>query len=191
MSAIINGSADSTFSNGININSGKFTVDAATGAVSSAAGMTLAGAVSGITTLAVSGDLTYKSSVLGAWVTPAFDAGVFTSSSGTWVVAAGDATTFKYMIINKVMFIELYLITTTVTGTPFSLLITLPESKLVAGTFAGTVLVNQGSWAAGGYTAVGGSTTVSLTKTVDLGSTAWSASSDATYIVGTLIIPIQ
>jgi hypothetical protein len=135
---------------------------------------------------------TLSSNIIQQYASVAFSAGNFTSNSGTWVVASGDATTYQYQIINKTMTINFYVETSTVTGTPTQLRIAIPEGKLglsktvatfgywdnetgTGGTGLATVLVNQAY--------------VSLTK--DITNTAWQSSADRTYVWGQITFDIQ
>lgn len=54
---------------------------------------------------------------LGYWIAVAFAAGNFTANGAmTWTVDAADQVTFKYALIGKTMFVNIYLDTTTVAG---------------------------------------------------------------------------
>jgi hypothetical protein len=54
----------------------------------------------------------------GAWITPTFAAGDYTSSSGTWVVDAGDVGTCASLLRAKTLTVRLQINTSDVTGTP-------------------------------------------------------------------------
>lgn len=57
----------------------------------------------------------------GAWITPTFSAGDYTSDAGTWVVGAGDIINCQYYLRGKELSVVLSCLTTTVTGTPSEL----------------------------------------------------------------------
>ena len=69
-----------------------------------------------------------RATALGEWIAVTFAAGNFTSSSGTWVVASGDQITFAYTLIGKTITIVFDISTSTVTGSPSELRITIPGS---------------------------------------------------------------
>lgn len=54
----------------------------------------------------------------GAWITAAFDAANYTSDSGTWVVGSGDIIAHQYFLLNKTLWMQVGINTTTVTGAP-------------------------------------------------------------------------
>lgn len=67
----------------------------------------------------------------GVWTNVTYASGDFSGNgSMTWTVESGDVSTFQYMIVNKTMWVNFYLLTTSIGGTPNSTLyIKIPASK--------------------------------------------------------------
>lgn len=63
---------------------------------------------------------------IGAWVDVPYNAGNFTSDTGTWTVAAGDHATFKYSIFGKMMWVQFHLVFTSLSGAGVALQIAIP-----------------------------------------------------------------
>jgi len=65
------------------------------------------------------------------WAAPTFSAGDFTATDGgTWVVESGDVTTLAYIQTGKTMTVAWNIHDTTITGSPTSLLIKIPNSGI-------------------------------------------------------------
>jgi hypothetical protein len=73
------------------------------------------------------------------WTAVSYVAGNFTSPTGTWVVDSGDVLRNHYIVQNKLLIWQVWIATTTVTGTPSHLRIALP-----VGTVPTTVLFAAG-----------------------------------------------
>lgn len=128
----------------------------------------------------------------GEWTTPAFDAGNFTGNgSMTWTVAAGDVLAYQYTLIGKTMYVNFYIVSSSVGGTPSTLLnIAVPggfSSAKVVRTSAlyatdnGTVVTAFIDLAASGVI-------IRLGKT---DGTAWTASTDNTSVRGQLFFEVS
>jgi hypothetical protein len=128
----------------------------------------------------------------GAWVTPAYSGGNFTANgSMTWTVDAGDVASYRYVKHGSTVFINIYLITTTVGGTPNSeLRIALPAGVTpIAPVLVPCVLNNNsGTIAEAGqmYVAAGG-TYIGIGR---LGGLNFSASAGLTYVFGQIAIQV-
>ena len=120
----------------------------------------------------------------GAPIAVTFNAGDFISNVGTWVVASGDVTVFKYVQRGKLLSIFLTVNTSTVTGGPNALMVAIP------GGFTPETGQQYGSLAPGydnnvftpvvPNTATSASTTHLRFNRSDFG--AWAASTDLTWI---------
>lgn len=135
---------------------------------------------------------TLSSNIIQQYSSPAFSAGNFTSNSGTWVVESGDVLTYQYQIINKTMTVNFYIITTTVTGTPTQLQISVPNAKY---SFSRTAVPfgywdnETGTGGVGQLTVLPNSNYIILSK--DIASTAWQSSTNKTYVWGQVTFDIQ
>ena len=135
---------------------------------------------------------TLSSNIVQQYSAPTFSAGNFTSNSGSWTVESGDVLAYQYQIINKTMTINFYIQTSSVAGTPSELRISIPESKLALTRTA----VTFGYW--DNEVSVGGvgqafvlinQTYISLSK--DVTQTAWTNSTNKTYVWGQITFDIQ
>jgi hypothetical protein len=128
----------------------------------------------------------------GTFITPAFSAGNFTASGGgTWTVASGDVTTFAYYLSGKLLTVQFYIQTTTVSGTPVSLIV--GNGAFGGYTFAKTTLTMcLANNAAGGnepcYVDTTASGTTFTISQVDGGT--WSNSTDQTYAFGVITVEV-
>lgn len=129
--------------------------------------------------------------VPGAWTTPAYAAGDFTASgSMTWTVQAGDVSTYAYAILGKIMIVSLYLVTTTIGGTPSNaLIIKIPGSKTATKTTANPVYILDNGGGAAGYCYVTAGTTLIVCKRTD--GANFTASTNLTSIFGQLVFEIN
>lgn len=116
----------------------------------------------------------------GAWPSVAHSAGNFTSSAGSWTVDSGDQSYFSYVEIGKTMIVSVVLVTTSVSGTPTQLRVTVPNGRTIAGTHAGNfpalnnAVATTGMWQAGA-----GLTYIALLR--DLAGTAtWDNATNTT-----------
>jgi len=126
------------------------------------------------------------------WTTPAYSSGDFTSSSGTWVVEAGDVATYIYVILGKLMIVLWYLNTTTITGTPTLIKIAVPAGKTIAKASKGMATKTTGGvGSAAGWYVTATEQVINLTATEDMGATAWAAGTDTIYVAGSAIFEIQ
>ena len=131
----------------------------------------------------------------GIWTTPAFDAGDFTANGAmTWTVAAGDVITYDYMIIGKTMWLNFNIITTTIAGTPDTVLyLKIPGGKTIATTFRTLGIANDNN--AGDKVSLlsGAATQTVLQIYKDLTNPAlnWSAATNTTHVYGSIIFEIQ
>lgn len=102
------------------------------------------------------------------WATPTYASGDYTSDVGSWTVESGDVSSFRYAQIGKVMFISLRLSGTTVAGSPQTLKVKIPNSKVAASSaFTFARITNNGTTVAG-YCAVSASgTTIGIGKIDD------------------------
>jgi hypothetical protein len=135
---------------------------------------------------------TLSSNIIQQYSTPTFSAGNFTSDAGTWVVESADVLTYQYQIINKTMTINFYIITSTVTGTPTQLRISVPDAKF---SFSRTAVPfgywdNQiGTGGVGQAIILPNTNIIILAK--DIASTAWTNSTNQTYVWGQITFDIQ
>lgn len=144
--------------------------------------------------MAVAGSVSERSRTvpMGEWTTPTFAAGNFTSDPGTWVVEAADVTTYAYMLVGKSMTLSFIINSTTVTGTPTSLRISIP-----GGFTAVKYMDNAGNKKDNGGISGNDMTIESsvganyVTLLRDYGSTAWTASTNATSVRGQITFEIQ
>jgi len=128
----------------------------------------------------------------GAWITPAYNAGDFTASAGTWTVDAGDLPLFRYRLSGRRLLIQYSIELTTISTTPFSLNFAIPGGylSLNQSVVASVVIYDNGAVGQGGkaFTAAGGGAVVKLTKLNDL---AFAASTNVTSVYGTAEFEVQ
>src|SRR5262245_58864244 len=53
---------------------------------------------------------------LGSWTTISYSSGNFSSSSGTFTVDSGDQVIYKYLVLGKLLYLQVQLQTTSTTG---------------------------------------------------------------------------
>jgi hypothetical protein len=129
----------------------------------------------------------------GAWINVAYSGGNFTgAASMTWTVDSGDVTTNRYYLKGTTLFWELYLVTTSVSGTPASTFqITLPNGLQTAtGSYELSMLFVSDNGTRG--VGFGVSENVSATQIgiVKLDGTTWSASPNNTSVAGPFIVRV-
>jgi len=117
---------------------------------------------------------------LGVWQDIPYAAGNFVPSSGTWAVPPASQTAFAYQITGKTIVVQVYLSSTTVTGTPAALNVILPvaANRPNAQTFALSSAAGVGA----GFATMSATT---LTLYRDLLGTPWPAGT--VHIAGTFI----
>jgi len=126
-----------------------------------------------------------------AWTTPAYNGGNFTASGAmTWTVAAGDVVTYQYTILNKMMYVNFYLLTTSIGGTPnTALFIAVPASKTITkSTSLLCAISNNGTPVVGQIALVAGGTTISIS--IFAGGN-FAASTNNTAVFGQLFFEIN
>jgi hypothetical protein len=128
----------------------------------------------------------------GAWITPTYAAGSFTSNVGSWTVDAGDVTTFAYRLSGRTMTLSWYLQTTSVSGTPTQLRMAIPGpfTAAKAGLFP-IVHDDAGGGNAGSFALVTGpgSTTVDNYKAYGGGS--FANATNTTRVFGTITFEVN
>lgn len=130
-----------------------------------------------------------SASCIMAWTTPGFNAGDFTGGGGTWTVASGDVTTYEYVVLGKMMFVNFQIYTTTVSGTTNALSIAIPASKVATHeTEIPVTIIDNGSNTTGRAIVSASGTTIVVKRTNDAN---FAASSDATYILGQIVFQIN
>jgi hypothetical protein len=66
----------------------------------------------------------------GVWVDVPYSAANFGASGGTWTVTGANAKRYSYMLLGKTAFVQIYVDTSTVGGTPTSLNVVFPFNVL-------------------------------------------------------------
>ena len=129
---------------------------------------------------------------IGSWVDVPTDGSAFTGSSAmTWTVEAGDQVNVRYMLVNKTMFINVRVDSSTVGGTLSNILrMRLPNNFTVARSCSGPCLIYDNS----SSTAVLGQMRAlkdgMLVEFIRFDTANYSASTNATSIVGQLAIEV-
>jgi hypothetical protein len=131
-----------------------------------------------------------RTTPMGHWKPYPYNAGNFTTNTGTWTVDAADVMDLSYMLIGKTLFLQFSLQQTSVTGSPNQLRIVLPES-MSAPSLSGGVQFSYSNdsgttWFSG--TAWGSSTWLILNR--DLSGTAWPTTTNVTNLRGTTILQL-
>lgn len=130
----------------------------------------------------------------GEWTTPAFDAGNFTASSGSWTVDSGEVTTYAYTLIGKTMIVAFFIQTTDVSATPAALRIAIPASKVATRRMSVKCSYQDASstWVDTGTAEVLPSGTfISVYKAAFGGANWTTTSSDNTSVYGTLMFEVN
>jgi len=129
-----------------------------------------------------------------AWITPAFNAANFTGNgSMTWTVGSGDVQTYAYIINGKTMTVNFIINETTVGGTPNNTLqIAIPASKVATKRMVGYLNLsdNNASYVIS-MCDVAASGTVIRCFVTPTGASNWSASTNLTYLLGSITFEIN
>ena len=130
-------------------------------------------------------------SLFGAWTTPAFNAANFTANgSMTWTVGAGDVTTYAYQILGKTMVVAFYLQVTTVGGTPnIALVIKIPDGKTATKAISNNINFLDNNVRGIGFCEISAGGTSITCYRGDVAN--WTASTNATYIIGQITFEIN
>lgn len=129
---------------------------------------------------------------MGHWTTPAFNAGDFTASAGTWTVDAGDVTTYAYMRVGNTMTVSYDIRNTDVSNAGAILRLKVPLGLTIAKTMTavGIAKDNGGAEAAAIVQAVAGNAYIELYATIAGGGFAVTAA-DNTRVFGQITFEIQ
>lgn len=123
-----------------------------------------------------------------SWTSVSFNAGDFTClTAGTWTVASGDVSMFKYKLIGKTMWVNVILQTTTVArsgGNPTHLLIKIPASKTAAANYTTTAWLSDNGTVTNGLIQTSG-TNIFISR---FDSAQWANATDNTYMNFQLVL---
>lgn len=168
----------------------------ATGSIPHASSTTQLGVTSGFTfdgtTLAIPNGLKERGRTtgVGEWVSVAHDGANFTASAGSWTVASGDQVTFGYTLVGKTMTVSFVLNTTSLSGTPASIRITIPGSFVSAKAEVSMCRVNDnGTERIALVSTTAGGTLLTITLTA--AGVNFSASTDNTSVQGQMTFEVQ
>jgi hypothetical protein len=127
----------------------------------------------------------------GVWTDVPYASGNFTGSSGTWTVDLGDQTTYAFMRIGKTLWITFRIESTSVSGSPAVLQITLPNSMVAKKTIEVPYSFNNNNtgWTIGTVNVIAGQTIIRCLR--DSSGTPWSDATNLTGVIGTLVFEIQ
>lgn len=162
---------------------------------SSAANRLINFVTSGITPLAAGkGTATYQyddttarwrlvEHIQGAFIDIPFSAGNFTASAGNWTLTSPDQVTFGYYLKGNELTLILTVIFSTVSASPTSLIVTIPNSWTSANINRGSILYLDGGVTTGNglFSMTVGGTTISFFRDI-IGATAWTTIVDGTFI---------
>lgn len=113
----------------------------------------------------------------GAWIVPPFNAADFTASGGTWTVASNNVLN-SYRLSGRTLMLRIYISGTTITGSPGSLTITIPNGYTLASgafdPFTPARVVDSGPFM--GMVAVQGGPTL-LSVLTGVAGSGWTAGS--------------
>jgi hypothetical protein len=126
----------------------------------------------------------------GAWINVPYSSGNFTSDTGSWTVASGDVTTFKYRLSGRTLTVDIELFATTVGGTPQYLRVAIPGGFTLSGdeySAAGWCVDNGTPKPARLVSDVGVS---GVSFDLNNGS-FWATSTDNTHLGGQISIEVQ
>ena len=129
---------------------------------------------------------------MGEYITPAYNAGDFTASAGSWTVDSGDITTYAYNLVGKEMTVAFEIGNTDVSATPNTLRIAIPGGFTSAKRMRNLIQsVDAGAASTVGVAIVSaGGTVIDLTK--DLAATAWTTTSaDNTGVFGEITFEVS
>ena len=130
----------------------------------------------------------------GVMIAAPYNAAAFIASAGAWTVDAGDMASFTYRLAGTMLTVAWTLNATSVTAAPSSLIIL----NTAYGGFtaaSGTQVTAALSWVldantpitGGGYTTAAAAAQLALFKG---NNTAWTASTNATYVYGQITFPV-
>lgn len=158
-------------------------------------GVTMLAAGTGVALYQYDGTLTRWKLVhheQGAPIDVPYNAADFTASSGSWTVDAGDLLAYNYYLQGRTLFVHLYCATTSVTGTPNTLRVTLPNSYKILNRAALCTLMYinaTGGWTAGGTFDLVTAATVIALWAIYQGT--WAASTNLTQLQGSVSMELQ
>lgn len=127
----------------------------------------------------------------GAWSSEAFNAANFTASAGNWTLTSPDQVHYDYIIAGKLMLINFFFNATTVSSTPASLSVVLPNGETCAKQVDFPVSTYDNGVLRNGYCRISaGATTMTFFRDI-LASGNWAAATNNTGIAGFIAIEIQ
>jgi hypothetical protein len=122
--------------------------------------------------------------VQGASVAPDFDAGDYTSSSGSWTVSSGNVDWWAFLLEGRRLVMLFTLRNTSVSGTPTTLQIAIPNGFTPAGPASALVdLLDNGARAVGVAQIAAGGSSIDIVRQ---DRTAFATSSSATDVEGAI-----
>lgn len=123
----------------------------------------------------------------GAWITPPFNAALFTATTGSWTVDSGDPSVFAYRISGRSFTLTYQINSTSVSVATSGLQITVPDGFVLASAaWYFTYAEDNGVVAQSKAVMQPGGLPILISKT----SGTWAASVNATRVTGTLEGPL-
>lgn len=134
-----------------------------------------------------------RSVAMGEWTTPTFAAGDYTASGAqTWTVAGGNIQADNYMRVGLTLFVNFFVVSTTVGGTPSSeLRKAIPAGLIASGISSGAFkYTDNGTDGTGRWAVLNGGTFISFFKDATGAPANWSASTTNTRIALNCFFPV-
>jgi hypothetical protein len=129
----------------------------------------------------------------GGWITPTFNAADYTASgSMTWTVDAGDVGSCAYYLKGRSLSVTFVLQTTSVGGTPSNLLLRVIPGGFTCSDNASAALIvhNNSVWSMASMNVGTGASTLIGFGTDPSATVNWTASTNTTYVYGSMTIPV-
>ena len=124
------------------------------------------------------------------WTNVSYTSTDYTATVGTWTVESGDLTQFSYLIIDKTMFLNFRINTSSVSDATQRLKILLPAGKTAAKRVDFPIVLSDNGTAGHGLGFINAATT-SIDLFRDIAATNWAVSTNLTSVGGFIAFEIQ
>lgn len=160
------------------VNGTKFTASAASGNITSAGTIKERG----------------RSTAVGEWISPAFDASIYSASTGTWTVDSGDVVGLSYTLVGLTMTLAFYFdSTTTAAGPSVNLRFKIPGGFSASQRIRVPITIksNGGAVSSGTAQVLATSDTVFLYTALDTSASSWADGTNNNDIIGEITFPVS